>query len=169
MTRTRKLTFPSVGVIKGSRVWRNQETGVEISKRDGDLAAAGVSSYYIWTPTLDHTGRIAVAARHSFADAFVVAQNRAMHWRREIAQAHTAACLEDSDRNGERLMKARECKPLTYGEAVEAVRLGLTLRDTTDGETGVARGFDFNGEDYLVRLHDENFSRWVDILDLTRI
>lgn len=102
---TRKLTFPSVGVIKNSRVWRNRETGVEIIK-GANFAEVGL--YYVCTPTQDSSGRIVVATRSSFSSAFMVARGRAMHWRVMIAQAHTAACLEDSDREGERLMRERE-------------------------------------------------------------
>lgn len=112
--RARKLTFPSVGVIKGSRVWRNRETGVEISRRiDAD---AGVDSYYVWVPTQD--GRVSIATRSSFADAFVVAQGRAMNWRNMIAEAYMEAMGDDNARwNADR------------AAAREAVKVGDKFRD----------------------------------------
>lgn len=105
--RNRKLTFTNVGVIKGSRVWRNQETGVEIIKGKN---FAEVGLYYVCVPTRDAAGRIVVTTCTTLATARKMAAIRAEQWRIRIRQAHTDACLEDSDREGERLTRERIAK-----------------------------------------------------------
>lgn len=104
------MTFPYVGEVKGSNVWRNRGTGVEIIKGKN---FAEVGLYYVCVPTAprDHDGRDGrrvVAHRTTFAEARRVAQGRAYAWRSLIAQAYTPAHLEDSDRAGEQLAQLRD-------------------------------------------------------------
>ena len=106
MARTaRKITFSNVGIVKGSRVWRNHETGVEIIK-GSNFAEVGL--YYVCVPTApsardgDQTRRM-VGRSTTLKGARDTATWYAHHWRAVIAKAHTAACLEDSVREGERL------------------------------------------------------------------
>lgn len=100
--KTRKpgpITFPNIGIVKGSRVWRNRETGVEIVK-GANFAEVGL--YYICVPTAPGAhdgaqGRRMVAHRTSFAEAREIATRRAAHWRAVIARANTIAHDEASE------------------------------------------------------------------------
>jgi hypothetical protein len=91
----RKITFPNVGVIQGSRVWRNSETGVEIIKGK-NFKLNGF--YYVAVPTRTAEGRMIVATRDSLKGARGAATYY-VDWqmRTSIAQAYIEASLEDSD------------------------------------------------------------------------
>lgn len=102
---TRKITFRNVGIVQGSRVWRNSETGVEIIKGK-NFAMNGL--YFVAVPTLDSTGRYIGTTCTSLATARRMAAIHVEQWRIRIRRAHTEAFLEDSDRNGERLAADRE-------------------------------------------------------------
>ena len=102
--RERKITFINVGVIDGSRVWRNHETGVEIIK--GKRFSVGL--YYIASPTLDDRGRTVVGTAMTLSEARVKATAYVAHLRIYISRAYTIACLEDSDREAARLAAIRD-------------------------------------------------------------
>lgn len=104
------MSFPFAGQVKGSNVWRNRETGVEIIKGKN---FAEVGLYYVCVPAAprDHDGadaRRVVAHRTSFAAARRVAQGRALAWRFLIAQAFDAAVSEAEDRAAAQLAQIRE-------------------------------------------------------------
>lgn len=102
--RERKITFTNVGIVQGSRVWRNSETGVEIIKGK-NFSMNGL--YFVAVPTLDSRGRYIGTTCTSLATARRMAAIHAEQWRIRIRQAHKEALLEDSDRDGERLMRMR--------------------------------------------------------------
>jgi hypothetical protein len=92
---SRKITFPSIGIEQGSRVWRNSETGVEIIKGKNFKE---VGLYYVCVPTLDGAGRAVVGARTSLADARTDAMRVASSMREEIGEAYDAAVNEAIER-----------------------------------------------------------------------
>jgi hypothetical protein len=127
---TRQITFRNVGIEQGSRVWRNSETGVEIIKGK-NFKLNGL--YYVAVPTRTAEGRMIVATRDSMKGARGAAAYYVdCQMRTSIAKAHTEALLEDSDRNGERLMAVRDvvANRGALGRIPGAVPGGLCVRDT---------------------------------------
>jgi hypothetical protein len=80
---TRKITFPTVGIVQGSRVWRNHETGVEIVETGAD--------YRVQFPTQDSTGRAVMTTTPTLADAEIMGGIAARRVRRDVAAAHAEA------------------------------------------------------------------------------
>lgn len=110
--RTRPITFPYVGEIKGSKVWRNAETGVEIIRDPNGL-------YYAGIPTIAPEGRgerpiTTLATSRTRAGARKHAVSFAETVREEIAAAHAEAHAEalaenwarrpEADRRNARIM-----------------------------------------------------------------
>jgi hypothetical protein len=92
----RKITFRNVGVVKGSRVWRNSETGVEIIKGKN---FAEVGLYYVCIPVAAGTsadGRRVVGSQSSLAAARLCAKGYAYAGRAAIAEAYDAAYEADA-------------------------------------------------------------------------
>lgn len=77
----RNLTFTNVGVIDGSRTWRNSETGVEII-RSKDAAGR----YSVCFPTQDRDGRAVMTVTPTLEDARIMAEIAARRVRRDIAK-----------------------------------------------------------------------------------
>lgn len=125
----RKITFTNIGIEQGSRVWRNSETGIEIIKGKN---FAQVGLYYVCHPTQDRDGRAVGFTATTMKAARGLGEVLARHMRRDIAKAYTEACLEDSDREGERLAAVRDVVanrgPL--GQIPGAIPGGLCVRDT---------------------------------------
>jgi len=86
--RGRKITFRNIGIVQGSRVWQNSETGVEIIKGKN---FAEVGLYYICAPTMDGSGRTVIATRTKHDISVAVARSYAVQFRAEIAQAYIEA------------------------------------------------------------------------------
>lgn len=93
MNKARKLTFPNVGTIQGSRVWRNSETGVEIVK-GRNFAEVGL--YYVCVPKVGPDVRRVVAHRGTLAAARTLAVSYAEAWREVIADHYDEACEQDA-------------------------------------------------------------------------
>jgi hypothetical protein len=88
----RLITFPAAGIVRGSRVWRNSETGVEII-RGTNYGLTNV--YYVCVPTSDFTVREMVAYDETFAAARSEAIRFAIAMRKVIATAYDLATAED--------------------------------------------------------------------------
>jgi hypothetical protein len=127
--RNRKITFTNVGVIQGSRVWRNSETGVEIIKGKNFTE---VGLYYACFPTQDRDGRAVMTATPTLKDARAMAEIAARRVRRDVAKAYTEAHLEDSDRDGAYLAAVRDvvANRGALSEIPGPVPGGLCVRDT---------------------------------------
>jgi hypothetical protein len=96
----RKITFRNTGLVKGSRVWRNSETGVEIIKGKN---FAEVGLYYVCIPVAagernGADGRRVVGSQSSLAAARLCAKGYAYAGRAAIAEAYTEALDEHSSR-----------------------------------------------------------------------
>src|SRR5690349_13823059 len=89
----RKITFRNAGVVKGSRVWLNTETGVEIIK-GANFAEVGL--YYVCEPTRDAMGRTMVSHHKTLSAARVAATAQAMHWRGWIIPNAYAEALREN-------------------------------------------------------------------------
>lgn len=120
MNKARKITFPNVGMIEGSRVWRNSETGIEIIKGKNFKE---VGLYYVCVPSLVKKGspRRIVGHQTSLSMARSMAIGYVYVVRQWIAEAYEAACLEDSDREGARIEQERPMLN-TYREALYAAK-----------------------------------------------
>jgi hypothetical protein len=125
----RKITFPNVGIVDGSQVWRNSETGIEIIKGKN---FAEVGLYYVCHPMNDQGGRSVGFAVKTMRDARECGVLLARLMREVIATAYVAACMEDSDRNGARLQVIRDVVESrgTLGRIPGAIPGGLCVRDT---------------------------------------
>lgn len=90
-SQARAITFPYVGEIKGSKVWRNTETGVEIIK-GANFAEVGL--YYVAVPALSSDARTVVTTADALAKAREYAARAAGTMREEIAAAYGEAVME---------------------------------------------------------------------------
>lgn len=99
--RDRKITFTNIGIVQGSRVWRNSETGVEIIKGKN---FEEVGLYYVCIPVIspNGAGRRMVSHQTSLSRARSMATDYVWTMRHWIEEAYTAACLEDAYRNRHR-------------------------------------------------------------------
>lgn len=88
MNKARKLTFPNVGTIQGSRVWRNSETGVEIVKGKN---FAEVGLYYVCAPKVGPDVRRVVSAFRTLSEARKGATGLAEAMRDLIGRDHLDA------------------------------------------------------------------------------
>jgi hypothetical protein len=121
-----KITFPLIGTVKGSRVWRNTETGVEIIK---GVNFAEVGLYYVAVPTLGADARAVVTARTTLAAARADAARVAATMREEIDLARAEALAEVAEREAEREIQAVagsiaiECRPAAVTEILNRAEL----------------------------------------------
>lgn len=95
-SQARAITFPYVGEIKGSKVWRNTETGVEIIK-GANFAEVGL--YYVAVPALSSDARTVVTTADALAKAREYAARAAGTMREEIAAAYGEALVENGSRD----------------------------------------------------------------------
>jgi hypothetical protein len=95
-SKARPVTFPYVGEIKGSKVWRNAETGVEIIK-GANFAEVGL--YYVVVPTLSSDARTVVTTAYHLNVVRGYAARVAGTMREEIATAHAEALVENGSRD----------------------------------------------------------------------
>lgn len=84
----RKITFQSIGDVKGSQVWRNRETGVEIIKGKNFRE---IGLYYICVPTQGEDARLVVGTATKLTEARMKAHRSADSVREKIAEAFVEA------------------------------------------------------------------------------
>jgi hypothetical protein len=170
----RLITFPSIGIVKGSQAWRNSETGVEIIK-GGNFYEVGL--YYVCVPLLGGLGRNLVAYEDTFAAARSEAIRFAVSMRQVIAAAYDLAIAED-EQHGVIFHDASTGVRVTWGR--EGAEGGLVYRVTCPSRLGThyyasapteARALDYAAavnrlcrtrlDDAREQANAENIDRWI--------
>lgn len=102
----RKITFPYVGIIEGSRVWQNAETGVQIVKGKNFVE---VGLYYVLAPTRYSNAPDLMVYVNTLTGARIAAYAVAEMVRAEIGDAYEQATAEGRERGESRMLAACDC------------------------------------------------------------